>query len=327
MGFGQRWRGWIKECVCMASMSLLINVSPSKSFKMERGLRQGDPLSPFLFVLVVEVLHRMVGEAVRHGRISPLLVGKDNIELSHFLIPVNCEREWSERMCSMLGCKEATLPVKYLGISLEANPKLVKTWKPIIDKVEEKLNLWKAKTINKADKLRRFLQSNEDIRDGVPLVRWDIVQAPKRFGGLGVGDAVLRNIALLFKWWWRFSKEDYSLWKKIMCSCNDLNPNVLLSCQPVPNTKGLWSDICQLQIREQQARDKMVRGLSLKLGDDRRIRFWEDNWLTMWCVAGCISKAFLGFKSSRICNRGLWVLGWAGVDMELSLEKDTIPMS
>nr|XP_025636143.1 uncharacterized protein LOC112730265 [Arachis hypogaea] len=56
---------------------------PSKSFKMEWGLRQEDSLSPFLFVLVVEVLHRMVEEAVRHGRISPLLVGKENIELSH----------------------------------------------------------------------------------------------------------------------------------------------------------------------------------------------------------------------------------------------------
>ncbi|KAL4373402.1 hypothetical protein AHAS_Ahas05G0078200 [Arachis hypogaea] len=285
MGFGQRWQGWIKECVCMMSMSLLINGSPSKSFKMERDLRQRDPLSPFLFVLVVvEVLHRMVGEVVRHGRISPLLVGNDNIKLSHLqfadntiifcspeeeticnykwllqcfemmsglsinfdkssLISVNYEREWSQRMCSLLGCKEATLPVKYLSNFLAENPKLVKTWKPIIDKVEEKLNLWKAKTINKAGKLvliksvlnslpvyylslykmpkvvadklislqRRFLWSNKDGRDGVPLVRWDIVQAPKCFGGLGVGDAVLRNTALLFKWWWQFSKKDCPL--------------------------------------------------------------------------------------------------------------------
>ncbi|XP_025638571.1 uncharacterized protein [Arachis hypogaea] len=83
MGFELRWRTWVKECVTTASMSVLINGSPSKPFKMERGLRQGDPLSPFLFVLVVDVLHRMVGEAVRNGRISPLLVGQDNIELSH----------------------------------------------------------------------------------------------------------------------------------------------------------------------------------------------------------------------------------------------------
>ncbi|XP_016192828.1 uncharacterized protein LOC107633742 [Arachis ipaensis] len=83
MGFGHRWRACVKECVSTASMSVLINGAPSKPFKMERGLRQGDPLSLFLFVLVVDVLHRMVGEAIRNGRISPLLVGRDKIELSH----------------------------------------------------------------------------------------------------------------------------------------------------------------------------------------------------------------------------------------------------
>ncbi|XP_052114413.1 uncharacterized protein LOC127745584 [Arachis duranensis] len=83
MGFGWKWRTWAKECIGIASMSILVNGSPSKPFKMERGLRQGDPLSLFLFVLVVDVLHRMVGEAVRNKRILPLLIGKDNTETSH----------------------------------------------------------------------------------------------------------------------------------------------------------------------------------------------------------------------------------------------------
>ncbi|XP_016206626.1 uncharacterized protein LOC107647002 [Arachis ipaensis] len=78
-----RWRAWVMECVTTASMSVLINGSPSKPFKMVKGLRQGDPLSPFLFVLVVDVLHRMVGEVVRNRCISPLVVGQDSVELSH----------------------------------------------------------------------------------------------------------------------------------------------------------------------------------------------------------------------------------------------------
>ncbi|XP_015945329.1 secreted RxLR effector protein 78-like [Arachis duranensis] len=86
MGFGSTWRAWVKECIRSASISILVNGSPSKAFKMERGLRQGDPLSPFLFVLVVDVLNRMIGEAVRNGRIFPLLVGRDDIELSHLRI-------------------------------------------------------------------------------------------------------------------------------------------------------------------------------------------------------------------------------------------------
>ncbi|XP_057730401.1 uncharacterized protein LOC130945711 [Arachis stenosperma] len=182
MGFGKTWRSWVRECVRSASISILVNGSPSKPFKMEKGLRQGDPLSLFLFVLVVDVLNRMIREAVRNGWISPLLVGRDNIELSHLqfadytilfclpeeetvrnykrllrcfelmsglsinfeksnLIPVNCSQEWVSRMCQLLGCQEAALPVRYLGINLGANPRLVKTWKPVLDKVEEKLSL------------------------------------------------------------------------------------------------------------------------------------------------------------------------------------------
>ncbi|XP_016195526.1 uncharacterized protein LOC107636539 [Arachis ipaensis] len=238
------------ECVSTASMSVLINGSPTKPFKMERGLRQGDPLSPFLFVLVVDVLHRMVGEAIRNDRISPLLVERDGLSINFdksSLILINCEEQWVQRMCNLLGCKQETLPVKYLGVSLGANPRLVKTWKPIIDKVEEKLSLWKARLLNKAGKLvliksvlnslpvyylslfkmpkavaeklislqRRFLWSKEDGGHGVALVRWEMVQALKKLGGLGVGDVMIRNTVLLFKWWWRFAKEECPLWKNV----------------------------------------------------------------------------------------------------------------
>ena len=83
MGFGCKWRRWIQGCISSASISILINGSPTKPFKMERGLRQGDPLSPFLFVLMAEVLHRMLLKAVNLGLIRGLLVGKDRIQLSH----------------------------------------------------------------------------------------------------------------------------------------------------------------------------------------------------------------------------------------------------
>lgn len=47
MGFDARWRRWIRECISTPSVSVLVNGSPSEEFKVGRGLRQGDPLSPF----------------------------------------------------------------------------------------------------------------------------------------------------------------------------------------------------------------------------------------------------------------------------------------
>nr|GEV71960.1 nucleotide-binding alpha-beta plait domain-containing protein [Tanacetum cinerariifolium] len=67
LSFGIKWRKWIASCLSSASISVLINGSPSKEFKMECGLRQGDPLSPFLFFLVIEALQVTIVDACNKG--------------------------------------------------------------------------------------------------------------------------------------------------------------------------------------------------------------------------------------------------------------------
>ena len=47
-------------CLTSASVSILINGAPSKLFKMGRGLKQGDPLLPFRFMIMTEVLNKML---------------------------------------------------------------------------------------------------------------------------------------------------------------------------------------------------------------------------------------------------------------------------
>ncbi|GKD81449.1 putative RNA-directed DNA polymerase, eukaryota, reverse transcriptase zinc-binding domain protein, partial [Tanacetum coccineum] len=64
LGFGSKWRSWIRACLHLSRASILVNGSPTSEFSIKRGLRQGDPLSPFLFILVMEGLHCALSTAV-----------------------------------------------------------------------------------------------------------------------------------------------------------------------------------------------------------------------------------------------------------------------
>ncbi|RVX09334.1 putative mitochondrial protein [Vitis vinifera] len=70
MGFGSRWRDWMWWCISTAKFSILINGVPAGFFSNSKGLRQGDPLSPYLFVLGMEVFSTLVRRASEGGFIS-----------------------------------------------------------------------------------------------------------------------------------------------------------------------------------------------------------------------------------------------------------------
>ena len=70
MGFGSKWLGWMWSCLSSAKFSVLVNGVLAGFFPSSKGLRQGDPLSPYLFILGMEVLDALIRRVVTGGFLS-----------------------------------------------------------------------------------------------------------------------------------------------------------------------------------------------------------------------------------------------------------------
>jgi len=73
---------WIQGCLESATVSVLVNGSPTEEFKPSRELRQGNPLAPFLFLVVAEGLAGLVRQAVKANLLAGLKIGRKEVELS-----------------------------------------------------------------------------------------------------------------------------------------------------------------------------------------------------------------------------------------------------
>ena len=85
MGFNAKWISWIMKCVTTVSYSVLINGSPHGNIIPGRGIRQGDPLSPYLFILCAEVLSHMMKQAESTRNLKGIHLSTKSPAISHLL--------------------------------------------------------------------------------------------------------------------------------------------------------------------------------------------------------------------------------------------------
>ena len=76
LGFSSHWRDWVARLLATASSSVALNGRTCPSFLHFRGLRQGDPLSPFLFILAIDPLQHLIA-AVVEQQLLHRLPGRD----------------------------------------------------------------------------------------------------------------------------------------------------------------------------------------------------------------------------------------------------------
>ncbi|GKE08282.1 putative RNA-directed DNA polymerase, eukaryota, reverse transcriptase zinc-binding domain protein, partial [Tanacetum coccineum] len=146
LNFGSKWRSWIRACLHSSKASILINGNPTCEFSIKRGLRQGYPLSSFLFILVMEGLQCAMSNAVVH--IFYLASGlRINIHKSN-IYGIRVSNDEISSLVSRTGCATGFFPFSYLGLLIGANMNLTSSWSVLIDRFQKRLSSWKANLLS-----------------------------------------------------------------------------------------------------------------------------------------------------------------------------------
>ena len=110
MGFGIRWCNWVSILLLTATTSVFLNGTRGKWFRQHNGLRQGDPLSPMLFILAMEPLQLLIQKATADGdlqnfnlRTARLRISLYADDAALFLRPVKEELSKVQEILSTFG--------------------------------------------------------------------------------------------------------------------------------------------------------------------------------------------------------------------------------
>ena len=129
-----KWRKWIKACISNVVYSIPINGKPHGRIPAHRGIRQGDLISPFIFVLAMDYLSRLLSQLEKSNSIKGVNFN-NNYSLTHILFAYDIllfVDNWDISIYHM--------SILYLGVPLGGNPKSTSFWEKVDIKINKKIN-------------------------------------------------------------------------------------------------------------------------------------------------------------------------------------------
>ncbi|GAA0168847.1 hypothetical protein LIER_23471 [Lithospermum erythrorhizon] len=188
LGFSDKWVNQIMLYVESVTYSLLVNGDQVAYIKPRRGLRQGDPLSPYLFIMCTEGLISLLNGACNKGELNGILLGPSLNPLSHlmfaddtlFLGQALVEQIRNE-ITGILGMPQTTSHGKYLELSTRIGSSKKEVFISIIDRVKSRVDNWKSRLLSKAARLgsapsftwRSLLSMRDLLYNGIKWVLGD----------------------------------------------------------------------------------------------------------------------------------------------------------
>ncbi|GJS49475.1 RNA-directed DNA polymerase, eukaryota [Tanacetum coccineum] len=214
-GFGFKWRSWNLGSLSSGMAFVLINGSPTAGFQFHCGLKQGDPLAPYLFIFVMESLHLSFSRVVDAGIFKGIKIDNSTM-ISHLFYADDAVfvGEWSDdnlssimhvlhcfslasglkinvkkshllgvgihdlivaAAASTLGCSIMKTPFKYLGVTVGGNMSKISAWDDIISKLNSRLSKWKVKTLSIGGRLTLL----KSVLGSTPIYWMSLYKVPK----------------------------------------------------------------------------------------------------------------------------------------------------
>ncbi|GJS68686.1 RNA-directed DNA polymerase, eukaryota, reverse transcriptase zinc-binding domain protein [Tanacetum coccineum] len=277
-GFGDRWRGWIQNCLTSSRGSVIVNGSPTREFQFHRGLKQGDPLSPFLFILIMESLHISVQRVVDVGlfrgisigpslHLSHLFYADDAVFLGHWsnsnidtivrvldcfyrasglrinmtkskIIGISMSSDIVDQAASKIRCASLKPSFSYLGSKVGGLMSRIQSWDEIMDKLAARLSKWKMKTLSIGGRLTLL----KSVLGSMPIYHLSLFKAPSK---------VIKGI----------HSED----GKLDIHVNNYHPSI-------------WLDVVREVNKLKNIGNDLLSSIHKKLGNGSGTLLWEDVW-------------------------------------------------